>query len=61
MKKLACAAALSLAVMSPAANASGYVQPVIPPVVIVDDTAASNQGIFVPVFALILLIMLHHG
>ncbi|WP_224815087.1 hypothetical protein [Hasllibacter sp. MH4015] len=61
MKKLACAAALSLAVMAPTANASGYVQPHTPEVVVIEDTAASNQGIFVPVFALLLLIMLHHG
>ncbi len=61
MKKLACAAALSLAVAAPAANASGYVQPHVPEVVVIEDTAASNQGIFVPIFALLLLIMLHHG
>jgi hypothetical protein len=61
MKKAVCAAALSLALLSPSANASGYIQPVTPEIVVVEDTAASNQGIFVPIFALLLLIMLHHG
>lgn len=60
MKKALIAAAAVVA-LAPAANASGYVQPQVPAVVIVDDTATSNQGIFVPAFALLLLILLHHN
>lgn len=61
MKKLLCASALCLAALAPSANASGYVQPQTPSVVIVEDTAASNQGIFVPIFAVLLLLLLHHN
>ena len=56
MKKVLIAAA-AVAVFATAANAGG----IVPEVVIIEDTAASNQGIFVPIFALLLLIMLHHG
>lgn len=61
MKKAACAAAISLAALTSTANAGGYVTPVTPEVVIVEDTAASSQGIFVPIFAVLLLILLHHN
>ena len=59
MKKILIAASAA-AMISTAANASGYVQPQTPEIVIVEDTAGSNQGIFVPAFALLLLILLHH-
>lgn len=61
MKKTLCAAALCLAALAPSANATGYVQPHVPEVVIVEDTAASSQGIFVPIFAVLVLLLLHHG
>lgn len=61
MKKTLCAAALCLAVFAPTANAGGYVETHVPPAVIVEDTAASNQGIFVPLFGLLLLLLTHHG
>lgn len=60
MRKLFIAAVAATAI-APAVNAGGYVEPQMPPVVIIDDTAASNQGIFVPAFAILLLIMLHHN
>jgi len=59
MKKVLIAAA-AVAVFATAANAGGIVT-TVPEVAIVEDTAGSNQGIFVPIFALILLISLHHG
>ncbi len=60
MKKTLCASALCLAAFAPTANASGWVQPVTPEILIVEDTAASNQGIFVPIFGLVLLILATH-
>ena len=59
MKKILIAA-LAVAAFATAAQAGGIVT-VTPEVVVIEDTAASNQGIFVPIFALLLLIMLHHG
>jgi len=54
MKKLALAAALS--VVATGAFAGGMVhEPVIEPVVIVEDTTSSAGGILVPVLALILI------
>jgi hypothetical protein len=52
MKKLALAAALS--VVATGAFAGG-VEPVIEPVVIVEDTSTSAGGILVPVLALLLI------
>ena len=57
MKKILIAG-LAVAAFATAAHAGGIVTP---EVVVIEDTAASNQGIFVPIFALLLLIMLHHG
>ena len=60
MKKLALAAALS--VVATGAFAGGYVEPVIEPVVIVEDTSSSAGGIIVPVLALLLIAaVLHHN
>lgn len=59
MKKILISAA-AIAFLGSAASAGGLVAEV-PPVVIVEDTASSNQGIFVPIFALVMLISLHHG
>lgn len=53
MKKLALAAALS--VVATGAFAGGYVEPVIEPVVVVEDTSSSAGGILVPVLALLLI------
>ncbi|NPD18571.1 hypothetical protein [Alterinioella nitratireducens] len=53
MKKLALAAALSVAATS--AFAGGYVEPVLEPVVIVEETASSAGGVIVPILALILI------
>jgi hypothetical protein len=53
MKKLALAAALS--VVATGAFAGGMVEPVIEPVVIVEDTTSSAGGVLVPVLALILI------
>lgn len=59
MKKVLIAVA-AVAVFATAANAGGVV-PHVPQEVVIVDTAASNQGIFVPAFALLLLILLHHS
>jgi hypothetical protein len=60
MKKLALAAALS--VVATGAFAGGYVEPVLEPVVIVEDTSSSAGGIIVPVLALLLIAaVLHHN
>ncbi|MGP1355999.1 hypothetical protein [Roseicyclus sp.] len=61
MKRLAAATALSLALVSGTANAGGMVEPVMPPAVIVEDTAASNGGILVPILFLIFTIAVTHG
>ena len=53
MKKLALAAALSVAATS--AFAVGYVEPVLEPVVIVEETTSSAGGVIVPILALILI------
>ncbi|ARE40647.1 hypothetical protein RGUI_2506 [Rhodovulum sp. P5] len=53
MKKLALAAALSVAATS--AFAGGYTEPVIEPEVIVEDTSSSAAGILVPLIAVILI------
>lgn len=58
MKKILISAA-AIAIFASAANAGGIVAQ-MPEVVIVEGTAASNEGIFVPIFALLLLITLHH-
>ncbi|MGP1356665.1 hypothetical protein [Roseicyclus sp.] len=60
MKKLALAAALS--VVATGAFAGGMVQPVVEPVVIVEDTSSTAGGILVPVLALILIAAaIHHN
>ncbi len=60
MKKLALAAALS--VVATGAFAGGYVEPVIEPVVVVEDTSSTAGGILVPAIAVLLLILaLHHS
>lgn len=54
MKKLALAAALSVAATS--AFAGGYaVEPVLEPVVIVEETSSSAGGVLVPILALVLI------
>ncbi|WP_168193220.1 hypothetical protein [Rhodophyticola sp. CCM32] len=53
MKKLALAATLSVAATS--AFAGGIAEPVLEPVVIVEDTSSSAGGIIVPILALILI------
>ena len=53
MKKIALAAALSLAATS--AFAGGYAEPILEPVVIVEDTSSSAGGILVPILAIILI------
>jgi hypothetical protein len=60
MKKLALAAALS--VVATGAFAGGMVQPVVEPVVIVEDTSSTAGGILVPILALILIAAaIHHN
>ncbi len=53
MKKLALAAALSVAATS--AFAGGYAEPILEPVVIVEDTSSSAGGVLVPILAIILI------
>ncbi|MGI3184337.1 tail fiber domain-containing protein [Nioella aestuarii] len=53
MKKLLTATALSAALANPLA-ASGYVEPVLEPQVIVEDTSSSAGGILVPLLALVM-------
>ncbi|WP_109666851.1 hypothetical protein [Roseicyclus mahoneyensis] len=53
MKKLALAAVLT--VVATGAFAGGYVQPVIDPIIVVEDTSSSAGGILVPILALILI------
>ncbi|TCP61103.1 hypothetical protein EV663_10650 [Rhodovulum bhavnagarense] len=53
MKKIALAAALSVAATT--AFAGGYSEPVIEPEVIVEDTSSSAGGVLVPILALVLI------
>lgn len=53
MKKIALAAALSVAATS--AFAGGYSEPVMEPEVIVEDTSSSAGGILVPLLAILLI------
>ncbi|GGH55222.1 hypothetical protein GVY41_10810 [Frigidibacter albus] len=53
MKKIALAAALSVAAST--AFAGGYVEPIVQPEVIVEDTSSSSAGIIVPILLLILV------
>ena len=54
MKK-AVTAALFATMVGTTAQAGGYVEPVLEPVVIVEDTSSSAGGILVPVLAIILI------
>ena len=54
MKKLLTATALSAALANPLA-AGGYVEPVLEPAVIVEDTSSSAGGILVPLLAIVLI------
>lgn len=53
MKKVALAAALSLAATT--AFAGGMAEPVMEPEVIVEETASSDAGILVPLLAIVLV------
>jgi len=53
MKKVALAAALSLAATT--AFAGGMAEPVMEPEVIVEETATSDAGILVPLLAIVLV------
>jgi hypothetical protein len=61
MKRLATATALSLAIAGGTAHAGGMVEPVTPPAVVVEDTAATGGGILVPVLFLIFTLAVTHG
>lgn len=54
MKK-AVTAALFATMVGTTAQAGGYVEPVLEPVVIVEDTSSSAGGILVPILAIILI------
>lgn len=53
MKKLALAAALSVAAST--SFAGSYAEPPVDPIVIVDDTAGSSDGILLPLLLLVLV------
>ncbi|MDG4649196.1 hypothetical protein P6F26_12125 [Roseibacterium sp. SDUM158017] len=61
MKRLVAASALSLALASGAAHAGGMAEPMVPPAVVIEDTATSNGGILVPVLFLIFSLAVTHG
>ena len=61
MKRLVAASALSLALASGGAHAGGMTEPMVPPAVVIEDTAASNGGILVPVLFLIFTLAVTHG
>ena len=54
MRKLLTATALSAALANPLA-AGGYVEPVLEPQVIVEDTSSSAGGVLVPLLAIVML------
>jgi hypothetical protein len=60
MKRILAASALSLALVSGTAHAGGMVEPMVPPAVVMEDTASSNGGILVPVLFLIMAIAVSH-
>ncbi len=53
MKKIALAAALSLAATT--AYAGGYADPVVEPEIIVQDTSSSAGGVIIPILLLLLV------
>jgi hypothetical protein len=53
MKKIALAAALSLAATT--AYAGGYADPIVEPEIIVQDTSSSTPGIIIPILLLVLV------
>ena len=55
--KNALKAALFATMLGTAAQAGGYVEPVLEPMVIVEDTSSSAGGILVPLLAIILFIV----
>jgi hypothetical protein len=61
MKRLAAASAISLALVAGTAHAGGMAEPAMAPAVIIEDTAASNGGILVPILFLIFTIAVTHG
>lgn len=62
MKKIAAATALSLALVAGTAHAGGMVEPIMEPVVIVEDTTDTSGGILVPILFLILAAaVIHQG
>ncbi|MCU4651778.1 hypothetical protein N8I71_02990 [Roseibacterium sp. SDUM158016] len=60
MKRLASAAAISLALVAGTAHAGGMVEPAMTPAVIIEDTAASSGGILVPILFLIFVAAVTH-
>ncbi len=54
MKKILTAALLATTIGT-AAHAGGYVEPVLEPVVIVEDTSSSAGGVLVPLLAIIMI------
>lgn len=60
MKHLA-AAAIALTLITSPALAGGVVEPILDPVVIVEDTSSSNGGILVPILALIFVLTVVSG
>lgn len=57
MKKIALAAALSMAATTAFAGGHGskYAEPVVEPAVIVEDTSSSSAGIIVPLMLLLVV------
>lgn len=57
MKKIALAAALSMAATSAFAGSMGgkFAEPVVEPAVIVEDTSSSSAGIIVPLMLLLVV------
>jgi hypothetical protein len=55
--KNALKAALFATMLGTAAQAGGYVEPVLEPVVIAEDTSSSAGGILVPLLAIILIVL----
>lgn len=60
MKKLVASAAIVLALATGASHAGGIIEPVTPPVVIIEDTSSNSGHILVPALFLIFVLATTH-
>lgn len=60
MKKLVASAAITLALATGSSHAGGVVEPVTPPVVIIEDTSSNSGHLLVPALFVIFALAATH-